>query len=70
MNQRLPGKEKKIADHYSLLLKLKNKTNLETDFKFFQSRNWAKLENPFLQEKISFILWQRLKQIDLTEKKN
>ena len=57
----------KITDHYSLFLKLKNKTNLETDFNFFQSRNWAKIENPFLQEKISFIIWQRLKQIDLTE---
>ena len=58
----------KITDHYSLLLKLKNKTNLETENNFFQSRNWAKLENPLLQEKISFVLWQRLKQIDSTEK--
>ena len=58
----------KIIDHYSFFLKLKNKTNLETEFNFFQSRNWAELENPFLQEKISFIIWQRLKQIDLTER--
>ena len=57
----------KITDHYSLLLKLKNKTNLGTENNFFQSRNWAKLENPLLQEKISFVLWQRLKQIDSTE---
>ena len=27
----------KITDHYSLFLKLKNKKNLETEFKFFQS---------------------------------
>ena len=47
----------KITDHYSLFLKLKNKTNLETEYKFFHSRNWIKLENPSLQEKISFILW-------------
>ena len=58
----------KITDHYSHFIKWKNKTNLETEFNFFQSRNWAKLENPFLQDKISFILWQRLKQIDLTER--
>ena len=58
----------KITDHYLLFLEMENKTNLETEFNFFQSRNWAKLENLFLQEKISFVLWQRLKQIDLTEK--
>ena len=51
----------KITDHYSLFLKMKNKTNLETEFNFFQSRSCRKLENPSLQEKISFILWQRLK---------
>ena len=51
----------KISDHYSLLPKMKNKTNLETEFNFFQSRSWRKLENPSLQEKVSFILWQRLK---------
>ena len=47
---------------------MKNKTNLETVFNFSQPRNWAKIENLFLQEKISFVLLQRLKQIDLTEK--
>ena len=58
----------KITGHYSLFLKLKNKTNIKTGFIFFQSRNWAKLENSFLQEKIIVVPWQRLKQIDLTEK--
>ena len=42
----------KITDHYSLFIKLKNKTNLGTEFNFFQSRNWAKLENLFYKKKI------------------
>ena len=58
----------KITGHCSLFLKLKNKTNLKTRFIFFNKKKWAKLENHFLQEKISVVLWQRLKQIDLTEK--
>ena len=59
----------KIADHYSLFLILKNKTNLETEFNLFSIKNLGKTRKFFLQEKISFVLWQRLKQIDLTERK-
>ena len=58
----------KITDHYSLFLELENKTKLQSEYNFLQSRNWAKLENHFLQEKISFVLWQKFKKMDLTEK--